>query len=131
MALQANNNNTQGLQKTMIFATDNNRAVMKLYAAIANQSQAMLESAKAGDWDALCAAEEQCSRLIAELQAVKEVQQIELNEKERNEHISYLKKILADDAAIRDITEPRLKQLEEFLRTASNSQKLSNSYGSN
>ncbi|WP_370262600.1 flagellar protein FliT [Limnobacter sp.] len=115
----------------MIFGNDNNGLVMKLYAAIANQSQAMLESAKAGDWDALCAAEEKCSKLIAELQMVKEGQQIELNETERSQHISYLKKILADDAAIRDITEPRLKQLEEFLRTASNSQRLSNSYGSN
>ena len=51
----------------MIFATDNNGAIMKLYAAIANQSQIMLDSAKAGDWDELCAAEEQCSKLIHEL----------------------------------------------------------------
>jgi flagellar protein FliT len=115
----------------MILAKDNNSEVMKLYAAIAKQSQAMLDSAKTGNWDELCLAEEHCSKLILELQNIKEAQQIELNEQERNQHIGYLKKILADDAAIRDITEPRLKQLEEFLRAANNTQKLSNSYGSN
>ncbi len=77
----------------MILATDNNDAIMKLYAAIADQSQAMLDSAKAGNWDDLCAAEEQCSRLIHELQAIKEAQQTELNEKERSQHIGYLKKL--------------------------------------
>ena len=115
----------------MIFATEKNGTIMKLYAAIAEQSQLMLDSAKSGDWDKLCAAEEQCSKLIQELQAIKQAQQTELNEKERSQYIGYLKKILADDAAIRDITEPRLKQLEEFLRAANNSQKLSSSYGSN
>ncbi len=115
----------------MIFAHNNNAEVMKLYADIANQSQLMLDSAKAGDWDALCEAEEICSRLIHELQTIKQAQQTELNERERTQHIGYLKKILADDAAIRDITEPRLKQLEEFLRAANNTHKLSNSYGSN
>lgn len=115
----------------MSFATEHNGEIMKLYAAIANQSRVMLDAAKSGNWDDLCAAEEQCSKLIHALQTIKEAQQIELNEHERNQHIGYLKKILADDAAIRNITEPRLKQLEEFLRAANNSQKLSNSYGSN
>ena len=41
----------------MIFATENNGAIMNLYAAIAEQSQQMLDSAKSGNWDELCAAE--------------------------------------------------------------------------
>lgn len=115
----------------MIVKNDLNATVMKLYAAIANQSQAMLQAAQGGDWDGLCDAEENCSKLIHELQAVKQAQEIQLDEEERGRHIAYLKSILADDAAIRNITEPRLQQLEEFLRAASNSQRLSNSYGSN
>ncbi|HEY1058342.1 MAG TPA: flagellar protein FliT [Limnobacter sp.] len=115
----------------MMLNKEHNAAVMRLYAAIANQSQAMLNAAKEGDWDGLCAAEEHCSRLIHELQTIKEIKAVELDDRERTEHIGYLKKILADDAAIRNITEPRLRQLEEFLRAASNSQRLSNSYGSN
>lgn len=114
--------------------SDNNElsaTVMNLYAAISDQSQSMLHAAKQGDWDGLCKAEESCSRLILELQTVKQAREIELNEEERGKHIAYLKTILADDAAIRNITEPRLQQLEEFLRAASNTHRLSNSYGSN
>jgi len=107
-----------------------NATIMALYAAIANQSQAMLQAAQEGDWDGLCEAEEQCSKLIHELQNAKAMQEIQLNDAERSTHIAYLKRILADDAAIRDITEPRLRQLEEFLRAANNNQRLSNSYGS-
>lgn len=115
----------------MISREKNNPSVIQLYALIATQSEAMLRAARTGDWDALCEAEEQCSAIIHELQELKQTQEAELNEEERIKHITYLKKILADDAAIRDITEPRLRQLEEFLRTANNTQRLSNSYGTN
>lgn len=108
-----------------------NATVMKLYAAIATQSQTMLHAAKQGDWEALCEAETDCSRLIHELQSVKKAKEIQLNEEERHKHIVYLKNILADDAEIRNLTQPRLQQLEEFLRAASNTHRLSNSYGSN
>jgi len=112
----------------MIFEAKDNRAVMKYYVAIAEQSEEMLRAAQNGDWELLCAAEEKCSKLIRELQGIKKGP-VQLNEDERQEHIGYLKKILADDAAIRNITEPRLRQLEEFLRAASNSQRLNNTYG--
>lgn len=107
-----------------------NATVMKLYAAIANQSHVMLDAAKQGDWEALCDAETDCSRLIRELQAVKQAREIRLNAEERHKHITYIKNILADDAEIRNITEPRLRQLEEFLRATSNTHRLSNTYGS-
>ena len=115
----------------MILETKDSSEIIQFYAAIATQSAAMLCAAQSGDWDSLCQAEEHCSVLIHELQILKETQAAQLNEEERIKHINYLKKILADDAAIRDITEPRLRQLEEFLRASTNTQKLSNSYGSN
>jgi flagellar protein FliT len=115
----------------MILKANNNRAVIELYSSIAKQSEAMLIAAKNGNWDSLCEAEERCSAIIHQLQQLKQNQEAQLNEDERIEHISYLKKILADDAAIRNITEPHLRQLEEFLRAANNNQRLSNSYGTN
>lgn len=102
--------------------------IMQYYAAIARQSESMLAAAKEGDWDALCTAEEICSQLIAELQSMK-ANTAPLSDQERQKHIAYLKKILADDAQIRNITEPRLAQLEELLRSASNNQRLNQSYG--
>lgn len=115
----------------MTLKQKDNREIMSLYAKIANQSEEMLRAAQKGSWDELCAAEEVVSRLIHDLQTLKQVKESDLNERERIEHITYLKKILADDAEIRNITEPRLRQLEEFLRASSNTQKLSNSYGVN
>lgn len=114
----------------MIFEKAQNKEVMEMYAAIARQSETMLAAAQEGNWDGLCEAEEKCSALIQQLQTIKQ-SNAQLNETEKQEHIGYLKKILADDAAIRNITEPRLMQLEQFLRAASNNQRLNNSYGSN
>lgn len=112
----------------MIFKQADNKAVMDKYASIAKQSEEMLRAAQSGDWDGLCEAEERCSALISELQTIKQ-NQATLNDKEKQEHIGYLKKILADDAAIRNITEPRLMQLEQFLRAASNNTRLNKTYG--
>ena len=101
--------------------------VLEFYASIAKASGQMLLAAQNGDWDSLCDAEEQCAKLINRLQVLQSEKA--MSEAERQQRISYLKKILADDAAIRHITEPRLRQLEEFLRAAHNSEKLINSYG--
>ncbi len=113
----------------MIVETVPNQKLMSLYAAIAKQSEQMLCAAQTGDWDALCDAEKQCSRLIEDLKRIKP-NCIQLSADEKQEHINYLKKILADDAAIRDLTEPRLANLEQFLRAANNQHRLKNSYGS-
>ncbi len=102
-------------------------AVLEFYASIAQASGQMLAAAQSGDWDSLCEAEELCSKLIHRLQVLQA--ENAMSGEERQQRIGYLKKILADDAAIRHITEPRLRQLEEFLRTANNSQKLHSSYG--
>lgn len=108
--------------------SDSNQAVLDMYAAIARQSEAMLLAARDGNWDRLCEAEEQCSSLIHDLQRLKKTQSA-LNRQEKEQHIGYLKKILADDAEIRNITEPRLMKLEEFLRASMNNDRLVKSYG--
>jgi flagellar protein FliT len=107
--------------------TEQDTVVLQFYAAIAQASGQMLQAAQASDWDSLCEAEEICSKLIAKLQKLQEEQR--MTEDERQLRVSYLKKILEDDAAIRHITEPRLRQLEDFLNTANNSQRLQSSYG--
>ena len=101
--------------------------VLEFYASIARASGQMLTAAQNGDWDSLCEAEEQCAKLINRLQVLQAEKR--MSEDERQQRIGYLKKILADDAAIRHITEPRLRQLEEFLRAANNTERLNHSYG--
>ncbi len=114
---------------SIIQQDQNESPTMQLYAAIAKQSQYMLKAAQQGDWDELCIAEKQCSKLISELQQAKQKAIQPINAEEKQKYIAYLKKILTYDAEIRHLTEPRLKQLEEFLHAASNVKKLHHSYG--
>ncbi len=100
--------------------------VLHYYESIAGQSQRMLSAARAGDWDDLCAAEEECARLIAHLKQLGDTPPLNTGERERRMQI--LKQMLAEDAEIRDLTEPWLKQLEQLLGNAGNQRRLSDSY---
>jgi flagellar protein FliT len=111
-----------------MLSKDPSNTILALYAAIAQQSEHMLSAAQSNNWEELHHAEQQCSALIHQLQSAQQDAAPVINTTERQAHIAYLKKILADDAAIREITEPRLKQLEEFLCAATNNRKLSNHY---
>ena len=113
----------------MIMSKTEDTVMLEFYASIAQASGQMLEAAQNGDWDSLCEAEELCAQLIGRLQVIQT--QRGMTEEERQKRIRYLKQILADDAAIRHITEPRLKQLEDFLRAANNNQRLNTFYGTN
>ncbi|MFN7834479.1 MAG: flagellar protein FliT [Burkholderiaceae bacterium] len=106
--------------------------VLQFYASIAEASGQMLDAARNGDWDTLCLAEKHCASLIGRLQTTYRSTGTDahsITDSEKRRRIAYIKKILADDAAIRNITEPRLKQLESFLQVSSNSQKLNSTYG--
>lgn len=101
-------------------------SVLRYYESIAGQSQRMLLAAKAGDWEDLCAAEKECARLIDHLKQLGE--QPPMNSTERERRMQILKNILAEDAQIRDLTEPWLKQLENLLHSAGNTRRLGGSY---
>jgi flagellar protein FliT len=100
--------------------------VLNYYQSIAHKSSEMLAAAQAGNWDLLCMKEEECAHLIAELKAIGS--SIMDDDAEKRERIQLLKKILADDAQIRELTEPWLKQLESLLRGAGNAKKLNSTY---
>lgn len=100
--------------------------VLQYYESIAGQSQRMLLAAKAGNWEDLCAAEEECARLIEHLQQLGDKPPMSSSERERRMQI--LKTMLAEDAQIRDLTEPWLKQLENLLHSAGNARRLGGSY---
>ncbi len=101
-------------------------SVLRYYESIAGQSQRMLSAARAGDWEDLCAAEEECARLIDHLKQLGDAPPLSADERERRMQI--LKQMLAEDAEIRDLTEPWLKQLEELLGNAGNQRRLSDRY---
>lgn len=105
---------------------DEEDSVLRYYESIAGQSQRMLLAAQAGDWEDLCAAEKECAQLIAHLKQLGD--KPPLDSVERTRRMQILKTMLAEDAQIRDLTEPWLKQLENLLHSAGNARRLGSSY---
>jgi len=83
------------------------------YEAIADASQVMLVAARADDWDEVGRQEERCRELIARLGAA--AGSSTLPPPDNGRRIALLRSILADDAEIRDRSEPWLKEVERLL----------------
>jgi len=99
---------------------------MQHYASIADASGRMLDAAKRNDWDAVVAEEQRCRDLIGKLQSGgdKPLSADGLQQKQQ-----IIRKVLADDAQIRNLAEPWLQHLESVLSATDNGKKLDSSYG--
>ena len=87
--------------------------LQSVYEGFAELSSAMLDAAERGDWDAVTAGEQSCGRLIDFL---KHANLVPIDEAERLECMRLVRKVLADDAAIRGLAQPRLAELDRILR---------------
>ena len=96
------------------------------YEAIAECSGRMLGAAQSNDWDRLISEERRCRELIAGLQSAPVAA---LNESERARKHKIMLKMLADDAAIRNLADPWLRHLESVLSASGTTRKLDRSYG--
>ncbi len=83
------------------------------YDAIAAASGRMLLAARAGDWDALAAAEGECAHRIATLEVLQRFNAIAAAEQPRR--MRALRQVLAHDAEIRDLATPWLERLDRLL----------------
>ena len=83
------------------------------YEQIAQASHEMLAAARHGDWDSVARLEAACRGLICELQVQAASQRLGAGEQRRR--LALLRSILADDAEIRDRSEPWLRELEKLL----------------
>ena len=93
--------------------TETELEVISRYEAIARASARMLEAARAGEWDSLLAAEADCARRIEELRQLGPG--APLSDSARKRRVELLRRILADDAEVRALTQPWLTTLEQFL----------------
>jgi flagellar protein FliT len=84
------------------------------YEAIAQASCAMLAAAQAGDWIEVVHQEERCCELIA---ALKSAAAAPLSTAEDALRMQLLRQMLADDAQIRDQTEPWLGPIAPYIST--------------
>jgi len=87
----------------------------------------MLSAAQSGDWDRLVALERDCTDIVARLSALETEDPLPVGIRDRK--AALLRKVLADDAAIRDITEPQLKRLSHMLDANRSEQRLMRAYG--
>ena len=87
--------------------------LLNYYESIASASRGMVVAAREGDWNEVFRIEELCSHLIAELNTVKDWDILSGEEERRRRAL--LRAILADDAEIRNLSEPWLSRLTGWL----------------
>lgn len=97
------------------------------YDALSATTGHMLAAARREDWDRLVSLEKDCADLVAQLSVLENDDPLPTGIRERK--AALLRKVLADDAAIRDITQPYLKRLEAMLGANRSEQRLLNAYG--
>lgn len=107
----------------------NSLELISLYESVATITASMLDAARTGDWELLAQLESDCSTHV---QTIRETDlPIALAPELREKKIFIIKKILADDKKIREITEPWMLRLSNLMQNSSATRKLSQAYGAN
>lgn len=103
------------------------KRLLETYDCLARTTGHMLNAAQNGDWDHLIELERHCAELIARMSALETEEP--LPEDLRKHKSAMIRKVLADDAAIRNITEPWLQQLGTMLSANTHERRLLRTYG--
>lgn len=90
-----------------------NAALLQYYEAIEQASEQMLEAARCGDWDRVVKLEGACALLISQLKNA--AAGAELGREERQLKGRIMKRILVNDAEIRNLAEPWLNELSHMV----------------
>ncbi len=99
--------------------------VIENYQHLSTLTDLMREAAASGEWDSLVALEKRCAKEIA---AFKPRDVAPVNEDERKQKAALIKKILADDKAIRERTEQWMHQLQQIMQNTRTEQRLQQTY---
>jgi flagellar protein FliT len=105
----------------------NAQQVVSQYELLATLSGEMRAAADQGEWDKLIELEAQCSRHIASMQSVE--QNAVLDESSRQHTMQLVRKIIANDSAIRNCTENWMQQMQLNLQSNRQEQRINQAYG--
>lgn len=105
----------------------NSHEIIALYETVAAITDQMVIAARNGDWDRLALLESHCANHIALLKQDQSPAPLTGGIRERKATI--IKKILADDREIRNITEPWMAKLSALIDRTTAERKLSQAYG--
>jgi flagellar protein FliT len=98
------------------------------YQRLSGITEQMRNAAEQGEWDRLVLLEQECKRKVEE---IKPHDAIPTSPTERQQKIALLKKILADDAEIRNRTEGWMEQLQRIMQNTRSEQRLQQAYSAN
>ncbi|MBI5429629.1 MAG: flagellar protein FliT [Nitrosomonadales bacterium] len=101
--------------------------VIRHYESLSAITGQMREAAVHGNWDTLVSLEQQCSRHVTAMKPVDT--ETALDESARQRKIQLIKKILTDDAEIRNLTETWMGQLQRIMQSNRQEQRLHQTYG--
>ena len=101
--------------------------LLETYDSLTDTTAHMRNAAQAGDWERLVDLERNCSALVSRMSSLENEDPLPAGLRARK--AAMLRKVLADDAAIRDITQPWLERLGGMLGANKREQQLLKSYG--
>lgn len=100
-------------------------SVIEHYQFLSEIMEKMREAAALGEWDHLVELEKECSQHVA---IMKQQDQAPADEATRQQKATLIRKILADDAAIRSKTETWMTQLQHIMQSTRTEQRLQRAY---
>jgi len=101
--------------------------ILTVYESVADLTGQMLAAAGSSDWDRLVELEQQCSTKVSALRVNEAAQP--LTGPARQRKVALIKKVLADDRRIRDLTAPWMAQLSKLINSNGTQRRLANAYG--
>ena len=99
--------------------------VIENYEFLSSLTAQMREAAVHSQWDNLVELEKQCSQRVA---FIKPLDAAPLDESTRLRKVALIRKILADDAEIRNRTEPWMAQLQRIMKSVGQERRLLDAY---
>jgi len=100
--------------------------VIENYEYLSSLTAQMREAAVLNKWDHLVELEKQCSQRVASMKA--QDANSPLDENTRLRKVALIRKILADDAEIRNCTEPWMAQLKRIIKSVGQERRLLETY---
>ena len=102
----------------MTHDADRENRIIACYEMISRATGRMVIAARENDWSNVVSAENECSLIIDDLKKLGDLAPRDLLLRQRKAEI--IRKVLADDAEIRDLTQPWLRKLDGYLQNVSN-----------
>ncbi|MBI3529275.1 MAG: flagellar protein FliT [Betaproteobacteria bacterium] len=104
------------------------KEVIGTYENILAVTAQMLDAARAADWDLLVNREQECRKLVESLMNTRNENDIVLEPQVLGRKVEIIRKVLADDAEIRNLTEPWMQRLQHLLTSVGHERRLHAAY---